>query len=337
MKRVNRRDFIRGVGAGIMTVAAGKVLAACSAGEVSVTPSPVTGLSPVSPNTTLPATQSPTPTQLTHPYLVVARGGEPEEMVRQALKALGGIERFVKKGADVVIKPNIGPPTSGYEYAATTNPWVVAAVVKLCQEAGAKRVRVMDNVFDQIDPAANYAKSGIHEQVTKAGGEMEIMSRVKFSQVPLPGGIDFKSALVYEDILKADVLINIPIPKKHGTSTLTLGMKNLMGVVSGRRGDYHFNIGQRVADLTSRVMPTLTIVDAVRILVNQGPQNFNLNNVKKLDTIIASADIVAADSYAASLYNLKPDDIPYIKAGAAMGLGKSNLSGLKIEEIRVGG
>ena len=108
-------------------------------------------------------------------------------------------------------------------------------------------------------------------------------------------------------------------------------------MVSGRRAEYHFNIGQRVADLTSRVMPALTIVDAVRILVNQGPQNFNLNNVKKLDTIIASADTVAADSYATRLYNLKPDDIPYIKAGAAMGLGKSDLSGLKIEEIRVGG
>jgi uncharacterized protein (DUF362 family) len=164
---------------------------------------------------------------------------------------------------------------------------------------------------------------------------MEAMSQFKFVDASIPQGVDLQQCRIYDDVLKADVVIDVPIAKHHGLARLTLGMKNLMGVIYDRPA-MHRNLGQRLADLSSRVRPTLTVVDAVRILMNHGPTGGNLDDVKQADTLIVSQDIVAADSYAATLFGLKPDDLAYVRAGAEMGLGRSDLSSLKIEEINVG-
>ena len=271
-----------------------------------------------------------------NPDLVVAHGGDdPETIVRRAIMALGGMEQFVTRGAKVVIKPNICTAYHSYEYASTTNPWVVAALVKMCLEAGADNVSVMDYPFGGTAEQA-YLISGIQEQVEAAGGKMVVMSNLKFTDTQIPDGQKIKKWPVYEDVLKADVLINVPIAKDHGLTKLTLGMKNLMGVVKNRER-LHSGIGQRLADLSSLVRPTLTVVDSIRILLSGGPTGGDLNAVKKLDTIIAGRDVVAADSYAAGFFGMKPESISYIKAGSDMGIGRSDLANLKIEEITVGG
>ena len=245
------------------------------------------------------------------------------------------MEQFVKPGANVIIKPNICVAYHTYEYAATTNPWVVAGLVKLCREAGAGKVRVIDYPFGGTADQA-YTISGIKEQVLAAGGEMEPMRSMKFVETDIPEGKDIQKWNIYEDVLSADLVINVPIAKHHSLARLTVGMKNLLGVVEYREG-MHRNMGQRLADLTSRVRPALTVVDAVRILMENGPTGGNLDDVNKLDTVIASRDIVAADTYAATLFGLKPEDLAYIQAGTAMGLGRSDLANLKIEEIGAGG
>ncbi len=261
----------------------------------------------------------------------MARGGEPEDLVRRALNALGGIRRFVHRGDNVIIKPNICVAYHTYEYAATTNPWVVGALVRLCLEAGARRVRVMDYPFGG-SPEEAYARSGIQEQVLAAGGEMEIMAQHKFVETDLPEGWDLRRCAIYRDILDADIVINVPIAKHHSLARLTLGMKNLMGTIQDRPM-MHWNLGQRLADLTSRIRPALTVIDAVRILTAHGPTGGDLADVRKLDTVIASPDIVAADAFAATLFGLSPGDLDYVRAGTAMGLGRSDLENLGIAEV----
>jgi uncharacterized protein (DUF362 family) len=328
-------------------IAGGKLLAACQRAD--------TTLLPAMPSSTQPPTQStapqveptkvegttvdqPTegvPTAISIPDMAVARGGEPEGLVAAVITALGGMERFVKPGDKVVVKPNICVAYHTYEYAATTNPWVVGALVKLCRDAGASKVLVMDYPFGgSVDQA--YVKSGIQEQVLASGGEMEPFAFLKFLRTDLPEAVDLKSCDIYEEVLSADVVINVPIAKQHSLARLTLGMKNLMGVIRDRPA-LHGNLGQRLADLTSKIRPALTVVDAVRILTYGGPSGGDLNAVKKLDTVIASPDIVAVDSYAATLFNLSPSDLTYIRAGATMGLGRSDLENMRIEEITVGG
>ena len=286
--------------------------------------------------TTEPAAPIAAPTTADAAYVAVARGAgaDPAELTRRAIAALGGIERFVKPGADVIIKPNICNAYHGPEYASTTNPDVVAAIVALCLGAGATRVRVMDFPFGG-SAQAGYESSGIAAAVKAAGGEMDTMNRLKFNKTAIPQGKILRSSNIYSDILDADTVINIPIAKTHGSATLTLGMKNLMGVIQGRNALHARGLHQCIADLNSAVRPQLTVVDAYRMLMANGPTGGNLDDVKQANTVIASADVVAADAYAATLFGMKPEAIGYIKLGAAMGLGTLDLKTLRIEEIAV--
>jgi uncharacterized protein (DUF362 family) len=324
---ISRRDFLKSLfKLGSVAAAAGALgsLSACDNEEAP--PLPATKTEPVPPPV---ATPSPPGTA----YLAVARGQTPGAITQAAVKALGGMERFVKKGDDVIVKPNICVAYHTYEYAATTNPEVVGALVKLCLAAGAGRVRVMDKPFGGTAEKA-YERSGIAEAVEAAGGEMEVMSNIKYREAAIPDGRDITRWTVYGDALDADVLINVPIAKHHSLGRLTLGMKNLLGLVRDP-AQFHFNLGQRLADLASLLRPQLTVVDAVRILTNHGPTGGNLNDVKLKNTIIASHDIVAADTYATSLFGLTGDDIPAIRAAVPMGLGTTDLKSVKIEEISV--
>lgn len=266
-------------------------------------------------------------------YLAVARGGDPRATTRAALVAIGGIERFVKSGDDVILKPNICVDYRTYEYGATTNPDVVATLVELCLGAGAKRVRVMDTPFGGGSESA-YANSGIADAVKAAGGEMEVMNRNKFRETDIPEGRDITSWSVYQPVLTADVLINAPVAKHHSLAFLSLGGKNLLGVVQ-HPGALHPRLGQRVADLVSLVRPTLTVVDAMRTLMTHGPTGGNLDDVRQTNTIIASHDIVAADAYAATLFDLTGEKVAYVKAAADMGLGTLDLKAIEIEEIAI--
>ncbi len=267
--------------------------------------------------------------------MTVARGSSasPTALVHAAIAALGGIELFVKPGNDVIIKPNIVAADYSFEYAAYTNPEVVGAITALCVEAGAGRVRMMDRpaggTCEQV-----YARSGIGDAVTSAGGDVEIMSDIKYRKVDIPEGRDISSWTVYGDVLDADVLINVPIAKHHSLSKLTLSMKNLMGVIT-QRNKFHRNLGQRLADLTSLIRPTLTIMDAVNILMNRGPRGGNLSDVKQMNTIIASQDFVATGAYAATFFGQTGADIDALRLGAEMGLGTLDLDSLRIEEIAV--
>jgi uncharacterized protein (DUF362 family) len=264
-------------------------------------------------------------------YLAVAHGDDPAATTKAALAALGGIERFVKSDDEVIIKPNICVDYHPPEYAATTNPTVVATLVALCLGAGARRVRVMDMPFGGT-PESAYAVSGIEDAVRAAGGQMEVMSPVKFVKTSIPEGQDITSWEIYQDVLQADVLINVPIAKHHSLARLSLGGKNLLGVIT-KPNQMHRNLGQRTADLLSVVRPTLTVVDAVRILVAHGPTGGSLNDVQQMDTVIASHDTVAADAYAAKLFGIAGEGVPYVKAAADMGLGMLDLGGVKVEEI----
>ncbi len=354
---INRRRFLRGAAAGLGAVTLNQLLTACGVNVTRTLP-PTQATQSVPPtlppptvaraamSTSTPAMTSqpaathaaaepqPTPTPAVSPDLVVARSGEPEALVRRAIAALGGMERFVPVGSNVIVKPNICVAYHTYEYAATTNPWVVGALVKMCLEAGARSVRVMDLPFGGTAEEA-YKISGIAEQVKAAGGEMVAMSSMKYVSADMSQAKSLKKTYVYDEALKADVLIDVPIAKNHALARLTLGMKNLMGLISYREA-IHVDMGQRLADLTALFRPKLTVVDAVRILTANGPTGGNLDDVKQLNTVIASPDIVAADSYAATLFNMQPEDLSYIVAGTQRGLGRSDLKNLKIEEINVG-
>jgi uncharacterized protein (DUF362 family) len=265
------------------------------------------------------------------PDLVVAHGASPEKIVMAALDALGGIKRFISRGDIVVIKPNIGWDRTP-EQAGNTNPEVVAAVVKLCFEAGAKKVKVFDRPVN--DPRRCYVQSGIAPAVTALGAEADYVDERKFKDMAINGQA-LKSWPLYADIFEADKVINIPIAKHHGLAKLTMSMKNWMGVMGGSRRQIHQKLDESLVDLSMKIKPTLTILDAVRILTANGPQGGSLTDVKKLDTIIVGVDPVAIDSYGATLFGMKGSDLGYVTIGHKLGLGQMDLSKVRIKKIQV--
>jgi uncharacterized protein (DUF362 family) len=266
--------------------------------------------------------------------LAVAKGKDYEALVDRVLKPLGGMGQFVKEGARVVVKPNIGWDRSP-EQAANTHPDVVKAIVKQCLDAGAKRVLVFDRTCN--DARRCYANSGIQAAVEAIGDSRAkciFLDDKKLVPVKIAKAKSIKQFGFYKDAMATDCdcYINVPIAKNHVLAKLTLGLKNIMGIIGGNRGEIHKDMGPRIADLNLVAYPKLTIIDATRILLRNGPTGGKLEDVKVLDTLIASADTVAADAYATKLFGIKPEEISSTVAGAKLGLGEMDLSKIKIVE-----
>jgi len=264
--------------------------------------------------------------------LAAAKGENPDRLTRRAVEALGGIARFVRPGDVVVVKPNIGWDRTP-EQAANTNPEVVAALVSLCREAGAKAVKVFDNPCN--DARRTYANSGIQEAVRKAGGQIYYVSDWNFLTARFPCGSLMDGWPLYRDAVACDCFINVPVAKHHGLTRLTLSMKNLMGVCGGRRGSMHQEIDEKLVDVTAFIRPNLTVIDAYRILLRHGPTGGDVADVEPKHLVIASADPVLADAYAATLFGLEPESIGYIRLGAKRGLGSLDLKTADIQTFRV--
>ena len=272
------------------------------------------------------------------PDLVAVMGGEPVEMLTRALEELGGIGNFVKKGQKVVIKPNIGWDRKP-ELAGNTNPLLVADLVKKCQAAGASKVTVFDNSCDTMDKC--YAASGIEAAVKAAGGTVVPGNEERYyKEVNLPSGIALKKAKIHEALLDADVWFNVPVLKHHVGTKLTAAMKNYMGIVWDRRVFHQNDLQQCIADIcTWTKKPVLNIVDAYRIVHQNGPQGRSEADVATIKSLIASADIVAADTAALRLFNqvkeMDLDAVSHIGKGEALKLGTTNLDSIDIRRIRL--
>ena len=265
-----------------------------------------------------------------YPDIAIANGPDPAKITFAAVNALGGMKRFISRGDIVVVKPNIGWNRTP-EFAANTNPFVVGAVVRMCFDAGASKVKVFDNPCDNVK--SSYTASGIMSEAQKNGAEVIYMEDRKFIEVDIRGNT-LKKWPIYRDALEAGKIINVPVAKDHGISKLTLSMKNMMGVMGGRRGKLHRNIDENLADMARFMRPALTILDAVRILAANGPTGGSLKDVKKLDMVIAGTDMVAIDSYGATLFGMKGSDLGCVKLASAAGIGRMDIENLKIQKIK---
>lgn len=261
------------------------------------------------------------------PQLAVTVGPDHAKITRDAITLLGGMKRFVRPGDLVVVKPNMGWDRAP-EYAANTSPVVVRTVVEEVLRAGAKAVKVFDRTCN--DSRRCYVNSGIQAALKGMKGvELKQIEEERFRKVKLSGQT-LKEWELYDEALAANVFINVPVAKHHSISRLTLGLKNVMGVMGGDRGKVHKYLDGALADINAAVKSHLTIIDATRILTAHGPQGGRLADVKTLNTVIASTDIVAADAYATTLFGLRPEDIAVTVAAHRRGLGEMDLKKVQI-------
>jgi uncharacterized protein (DUF362 family) len=253
--------------------------------------------------------------------LVIARNGTPGELLNAALEGMGGIGKVVKRGQKVVIKVNMSfnqPP----QRAATTNPELVERLVEMCKEAGASQVVVIDHTLENGQMCMD--TSEIKDAVTRAGGDIKVInSHGDYKPVDIPRGKSLRRTELSKEVLNADVFINVPIAKVHGSAGISVSMKNLLGIVWDR-GEFHTRgLNQCIADLSSLVKPDLIILDAYRILMSNGPRG--PGRVKEAGEVVVGVDPVAIDRYACELLEQDVDDVRYIEAGYELGLGEMDL------------
>ncbi len=266
------------------------------------------------------------------PDLVAVKGGrDPAVMFDRALREFGGMERFVRKGQTVVIKPNIGwdrPP----EAAANTNPLLVKRIVEHCLQAGAKKVWVFDHSCDTGSRA--YANSQI-ERYAKEGGAQVVPgdSSSMYGAVTVPGAVKLKRMSVHELAAEADVFINVPVLKHHGSTGMTCAMKNFMGIVWDRNEFHRTDLDQCIADSCLFRKPALNVVDAWKVMVTGGPRGYSGSRYDEQRMLVLSPDILAADSASARTLGKAPDDFGFIPMGERLGLGRPDLSRLDVRRI----
>jgi uncharacterized protein (DUF362 family) len=264
------------------------------------------------------------------PEFVVAKNEpNPAILARRAVDALGGMKRFVSRGDVVVVKPNIGWDRMPI-HAANTNPEVVATVVQMAFEAGAKRVVVTDASCN--DPNRCFQRSGIWRSSYKLGADVIIPAEHRFRTMRLNGDV-LDEWPVYTPLVQADKVINVPVAKHHNLAKYTGAMKNWYGSLGGRRNRLHQNIDVSVADLATFMRPTLVVVDATRVLVRNGPQGGNVDDTREMNTVIATVDQVAADAYGTSLIGQKRENVAYLKMGHERGLGTMFWENLRVKEV----
>jgi uncharacterized protein (DUF362 family) len=263
----------------------------------------------------------------------MAVGTDPEKAVARAIALAGGIQRFVSPGDIIVVKPNIGfnsPPS----VRATTDPAVVRAVVHLCFQALAAKVYVFDRSTTSTRLA--YVTSGIAKAAEEAGAKVfnvdEVNDRM-YKKVPVKDGYVLKETLVNRYILESDVLINVPVAKSHGSAFLTFGMKNLMGITGDQRGRWHWALHESIADINRIVRSRLTVIDAMALMLRNGPTGGRPEDLKRMNTIIAASNVLEADCEATRLFGHAPADVEHLVLGAKAGIGR--LSGYSVQSAQV--
>ncbi len=269
------------------------------------------------------------------PELFVATGQDYSAMTRRLIAESGGMTAFMKKGDIVVIKPNIGWDRN-VDQGANTHPLIVSTLAVMALKAGAKKVKVFDRTCNEERRC--YQNSGIKPALDDLGDkriQCRYMDDRKYVPVEIKNGRALKKWEFYKDALEADCYINVPVAKHHSSASLSIGLKNAMGVIGGWRGRLHYDLSAKIADLNLVIRPDLTLVDATRVIIRNGPSGGSLADVKKLDTMVAGIDPVAVDAWATTLFGMKPEDLESTVEGAARGLGQMDLSLCGIKKFQV--
>jgi uncharacterized protein (DUF362 family) len=266
------------------------------------------------------------------PPLAVARGGVVATRVRASIETVGGMARFVRPGESVLVKPNMAWDRAP-EQGANTHPDVVAEVVRLCREAGASRVLVSDVPVHHAE--RTIVSSGIAAAARSAGARVAVPPASGFARVALNGTV-LNEWEVFEPALTVDRIVNVPVAKVHPLSRLTCGLKNWYGMLGGNRGLLHQWIHPSIVDLASAFRPTLTVVDATRVMVRGGPQGGRPDDLIPVQAVAAGTDPVALDAWAATLIGVDPREIGHITLAEQRGLGSVEAGVGPLDEIRVG-
>ena len=263
------------------------------------------------------------------PQMSIIRGADRKETLRLALKSIGGMERFIKKGDRVLLKVNAAF-ASPQMLSATTHPQVVSEITRLCLDAGASAVILSDNPIN--DPGSCFTLSGITDAARSAGARLVLPRDDAFKPFSVPGGRLIQNwPILYEPLRGINKVIGTAPIKDHHRSGASMIMKNWYGLLGGRRNIFHQDIQTIITELAMMIRPTLVILDGTTTMMTNGPTGGSLADLKETHTMIAGTDQVAVDAFGATLLQRSLNDLPFIGMAEAAGLGTANYKSLNPE------
>ncbi|MBW2732143.1 MAG: DUF362 domain-containing protein [Deltaproteobacteria bacterium] len=268
--------------------------------------------------------------------LGIAHGKNIDALVRGAIDGIGGIKRYVTSDDVVVIKPNVAfdrPAVLG----TTTNPEVLAALIRLVKEAGAKEIRVTDNPIES--PESCFERSGIRTAALKAGARIILPSPADFELLATPGATHIGTwPFFWRPFVGATKVIGVAPVKDHNLCRASMTTKNWYGLLGGRRNQFHQDIHGIISDLALMLRPTFVLLDGSRVLFRSGPTGGNLSDVRAGNTIVASTDSLAADAFGwDELLGRKGEQLPgYFQQAAARKLGNPTWQEARVKRVRLG-
>ncbi len=261
--------------------------------------------------------------------------GSPAAAARACVEMLGGMKRFVRTGARVVIKPNMSFASEA-SYGTNTHPEVVAALARMCGEAGAASVLVLDNPLAPAEQCLD--RSGIRAACAGLGDIVQAPAGSRFfAEAEIPEAREMKSNDFLREVLAADVLIAAPTAKSHSSTGVSLGLKGMMGLIRNR-GVMHsrYDLETAIVDLNTKLRAALTVVDGTYVLTTGGPGG--PGKVMQENTIIASADPVAADAVAVESFEwygrrFEARQVGHIRLAAERGLGRMDVAAMNVRRL----
>lgn len=264
--------------------------------------------------------------------LLVITGKTPKERIAKMFDVFGGAANLIKPASFVALKPNASFARTPKQ-AANINPETIFTLTDIIKkETSPKKITAFDYTSDPAD--ISFEKSGIRAALKKAGEDIYAAEEKSMYQlVDIPKARDLKQQLVNKDIAKSDFFINIAVPKHHSITSLTIGIKNLMGCIFNRDVYHMKGLNRCIAELATVIKPDLNIIDAENILLTRGPHG--PGKVKNTQTTIISKDILLADAYAVTLFGQNAKDIPHLKYAYDMGVGEIDLNKAKIKTINL--
>jgi uncharacterized protein (DUF362 family) len=271
----------------------------------------------------------------------VVSGADIEASVRKAIDLIGGIRRYVHPGYTVLIKPNFGvavPPETGI----VTDPNVVDAVIKICREAGPKCILVAESSVVGFDTTEIFKELDLEKRFRRSGASLLDLDRDDTLEKPVSNGSVLKKIKLFKAAWESDVIISVPTMKTHILTQVTLGLKNMKGIlpdsmkkrmhrIGAKKKVRDFELDHAIADLNTTRPPTFTIIDG--FIANEGykpgtpgiggtPVDFN--------TIVAGDDPVAVDTIGAYLMGFEPDEVRHVKYTGAKGVGTPDMNRIDV-------
>ncbi len=240
--------------------------------------------------------------------------------VRRALELLGGMGRFVSRGERVLVKPNICAAKDS-DSGAVTDPELVAEVCRLAAAQGAEVV-VGESPIHPFRSSRVFPRAGYGDFRERYGFPLLDLDSEERVEIRIPGGVAVRHEVVARPVLECDALINMPVMKTHLQTVVSLGLKNLKGVVPTRdKLIIHLNgLDQGIVDLNTVIRSRLVVVDGLVGMEGAlGPTN---GRPVRLGAIVAGDNVVEVDAACARIMGADPWRIPHIRMAAERGLGR---------------